>query len=151
MPQLLLSQVRKSGHITYVASLDISSLGNYLVKAPKAHKSQINETLNNNKNIKYILTFNSVSSSFSKEAKMKKDTKKGGINITELKAGSGVYFFDKIKKENLLQKNSFGENFLILIPESKWKITREKKMIGKYLCYKAITEKTIEGRKGVKK
>lgn len=39
--------------------------------------------------------------------------------------------------------NAFGQNFLINLPATKWKLTQTSKIIGKYKCYKAITQKLI--------
>ena len=49
------------------------------------------------------------------------------------------------------QKNSYGEIFLISVPKLKWEILNTTKKIGKYLCYKATTIKTVENSRGVHK
>lgn len=142
-------QEKKSGEVVYVASIDMSILGNYMTKAPKEFHAQINETLNNLKTLNYFLIFNDKQSSFFKEKKLENDEKKR--NLTEIKAGKGLYYTDSNKNEILHQKNAFGEQFLIRYPLINWKITNERKKIGKYLCYKATTKKTIESRRGLKK
>jgi GLPGLI family protein len=148
--QLLFSQEKKTGSVVYVASIDVSILGNYAVKAPKKLNKQISETLNNIKDVNYLLTFTNEQSKFVIENKLENENKKRIMNLTKIKAGKGQYFFNIVNNEILHQKNSFGQQFLISMPPMKWEITSENKMLGKYLCYKATTEKYIESRRGKK-
>lgn len=148
LSQLLYCQDKKSGSVIYVASLDISILVNYAIKTPNKFNKQINQTINNIKDVNYLLIFNNKHSNFTIERKLENENKKRTMNLTKVKAGSGQYFYDKVNSETLHQKNSFGEQFLITVPSTKWQITNENKTIGKYLCYKATTTKTIESRRG---
>lgn len=50
----------------------------------------------------------------------------------------GEYYYDG--KEVFWKVNAFGEDFIVLNDKKNWKLTSEKKKIGKYECNKAILE-----------
>jgi GLPGLI family protein len=62
--------------------------------------------------------------------------------------GSGKYYTNIKKNENITQLNAYGELFLIKNEPLKWKLINETKKIGKYICYKATTTKITNGSKG---
>lgn len=90
----------------------------------------------------FTLTFTKNESLYSKKSiKMKSDTKKNNRIVHFLDivgGGSGIYHTDNIRKKVLLQKEAYGEFFLISHKLTEWEITQEIKRIGKYTCYKAI-------------
>lgn len=95
--------------------------------------------------IELVLNFNTNSSIFYIPKKL--EIKKGTMNTFRRISGiRGIYYANSSK--TIQQKNSYGENFLVTIPKFKWKITNESKKIGKYLCYKATTERIIKNYKG---
>lgn len=55
----------------------------------------------------------------------------------------GIYFN---KDFRILQLNAFGELFLISKPKLIWKIYKENKKIGNYVCLKATTEISINSQ-----
>lgn len=58
----------------------------------------------------------------------------------------GIYYN---KESSIAQVNAYGELFLITKPKLKWKILKDRKKIGTYNCFKAITEIIVntKGRK----
>lgn len=58
----------------------------------------------------------------------------------------GIYYKDIETKEKFKQASAFNELLNITYPLIKWNITKETKMIGKYLCYKATFEKIEPSR-----
>ncbi|AUC85669.1 hypothetical protein CW731_10385 [Polaribacter sp. ALD11] len=59
--------------------------------------------------------------------------------------------FDEIyysnKNETIQQINVYGEDFIISYPLFNWRITQEKRMIGKYMCFKAKVIKEVQNLK----
>ncbi|WP_299118785.1 GLPGLI family protein [uncultured Tenacibaculum sp.] len=65
------------------------------------------------------------------------------INFFEIVGGGdGVFYSEKGKV--IESVNKYDELFLIEYPHIEWDITQEKKKIGNYICYKAISkDKTV--------
>ncbi|QXP72994.1 GLPGLI family protein [Tenacibaculum sp. AHE15PA] len=107
-------------------------------------KSQVVSIFKNQKKSTYELIFNNFESIY--RIKKELNISEGKLNLVRILAGKGTFYTNK--KEMLIenQKNAFGELFLIELPKGDWVLTNEEKKIGKYKCYKAITE-----RKGVNK
>ncbi len=63
--------------------------------------------------------------------------------------GSIIYYTNQKNKENIKQKNAYGELFLVEYPMQEWELINETKKVGEYTCYKATTIKTVKGRKGI--
>lgn len=147
--QISSSQSTDTGSVTYVAELDMSGFGEMIIKHPEFSK-QIERELSNNKDVDYILKFSANESNYSKLKKIENEGTQKKINITEIKAGKGLYYTN-IKENTILhQKDAFGEKFIISYPGIKWELVNETKKIGEYLCYKAIGSKNIEGKSGIK-
>jgi GLPGLI family protein len=98
------------------------------------------------KKINFKLIYNKDKSIFYKESRLDIDKKKVRLLSLILSLNDEVYFSNK--ESVLIQKNSFGENFLVKMPSIKWNITSITKKIDKYVCYKALTFNTIENSKG---
>lgn len=62
--------------------------------------------------------------------------------------GNGVFY--NSNKEILRQLDAFGQEFLISKQKYKWVVTKEKKKIGNYVCYKATTIERVKTRNGVR-
>jgi Protein of unknown function (Porph_ging). len=73
------------------------------------------------------------------------------MSMVSLLAGNGIYHTTKKSNIVLIQKEAFGQLFLVKTNPLKWKLTQESKTINKYMCYKATTERIIETNKGAKK
>lgn len=96
----------------------------------------------------YILRFINSESIFKKEENLEINDEK--INITEILAGKGIYYTNNKKNTILHQKEFSGENFLISFPINKWELKQDKKIIGKYTCYKATMKIVKDTRRGKK-
>jgi GLPGLI family protein len=112
----------------------------------ETQKASLRTILKKQPKVLYKLTFNANESCFNKQKVMK--TENTGLNFAKIKIGKGVYYTNSTKKKIINQKEYGGQEFLITIPPYKWKLTQEKKQIGKYICYKATTAKYVEGRNG---
>ena len=62
--------------------------------------------------------------------------------------GKGTYYANIDLKKIVNKKIYSGKEFLIELPNFKWKLSQESKEIGNYICYKASTTRYLEGRNG---
>lgn len=85
--------------------------------------------------INFILEFNKIQSKFYQLPMMKNDLQKMKLITVVFGINDQKYFANQ--KNVIVQKHSFGEDFLIKMPKINWTITNEKKVIGKYICFKA--------------
>lgn len=137
----------QSGEVTYAVIVDknIDSAGSDI-------KGMIAKILENANKQKFLLTFNKNQSSFKLLNTIKQsdnyDMKLEKISRSAFTSRSNI-FIDKEKKL-ILFDNSEGvivkENF----NEKNWEITKEKKLIDKYTCYKAIFNIEFLTRSGEK-
>jgi GLPGLI family protein len=103
-------------------------------------KKLINDAIQIAETFDYILKFNKNESVFSKNRSMGNEAQSSYlIPIAEALVGKGIYYQNKVKNENIHQVKISGGLFLITDSFlSDWEITQDQKMIGKYLCFKAI-------------
>jgi len=138
----------QSGEIIYESQIlneDLKNqpLDNTFSKEDENFLKKINNNINK---LDFILTFNKFNSIFKKEDKMKINDK--SLDIAVIIAGKGVYYTSHKEGITLIEKEFSGKTFLIEIPNTIWKLIQEEKKVGKYVCYKATTIKTAEGRNG---
>ncbi len=119
--------------------MDSSKVNNEMQK-------QINEMLRKQFEKTYILTFNKEESLYKKEEKLNKPKPaQGGFSI-EIVGGNDILYKNIATKTYVKSQEDFGKKFLIKdeLNPYKWTITKETKMIGKYLCIKATTTKLVD-------
>jgi GLPGLI family protein len=97
----------------------------------------------------YELNFNKTASIYKEQAKLEQPGGGSGrMRFMMMGSGSsgGIYYKDIRQKIYANQNEVFGKNFLIKDTLSKlnWKLEKESKMIGNYLCFKATTTKLIK-------
>lgn len=131
-----------SGRITYNVSYNVTI--EQVTKRNKAIGRKISkrsiDKIKNAKDVLAFLEFNSTYAIQKIEAELKNDAYKG-INSTRMGAGNNkVYFTENSfeQKNSILECRTLGECFLIEQPKSVWEISQESKIIGGYLCYRAI-------------
>lgn len=100
------------------------------------------------KTTKLILKYNQNESLFFIEKPLEKPKFSRGTYNIRLGV-KGTYY--STKNEILLEKNSYGQDFIVKIPKLMWEITNVSKKIGKYYCFKAKTIKEVENSKGIHK
>lgn len=149
----LFSQKQTSnGEINYEVTIKINQEKNNAFnensKASKKVKEQVNSLLQNARKGKanFKLRFDNKKSIFKEDKTLKIEDRE--IDFIKILIGKGVFYTDKTANKIVLQKESFGELFLINIPKVEWHLTQEIKKIGKYTCYKATSEKEVENRRG---
>lgn len=101
-------------------------------------REQMKEIIEIKKNIEYQLLFDNNESSYQQIDNLKV---KDESPIADLARGFKQIFYNNIqRKENIYYSESTGKGFNIIRPYiTNWTITKESKIIGGYLCYKATT------------
>jgi GLPGLI family protein len=121
----------------YYFSKSTMELGRWGATMSEAQKKQIQERLKNRLEKTYILTFNKEESTFKEDEKI--DAVSGATDSWGKNFSPGEQY-KNVKSKTLLQKQEFyGKQFLIKddLLSIDWKIGKETKQIGKYLCFKA--------------
>lgn len=131
-----------SGKITYNVSynltIELATKRNEAIGRKISQRSI--DKINNARNILAFLEFNEQYSIQNLDAKLINDGYKG-VNNTRFGAGNkNIYFTDNtsIRKNYIINCRTLGECFLIEQSKPIWEVTQETKIIGSYLCYKAI-------------
>lgn len=116
-------------------------------KASPELKRMLRMTADAAKNIQLELFFNKGQSIFQHQK---------GLSISDIDilddfvkslASKGVYYTDLTEGTQLLQTSYEGTKYNVKskIKKLDWTLTKEQKQIGKFLCYKAILDKSITG------
>jgi GLPGLI family protein len=129
-----------SGKITYEAEIIIKEKQNIKKDA------DFDVMMKTQKKVSYKLLFNKNETIFKNIEKLTIDNNK--LNLVKILAGNCVFYSNKKSKKTLNQKESFNKLFLIDIPLYNLKLSQETKKIGKYICFKAITNIEIDTRSG---
>lgn len=118
--------------------LDSSEVNNEMQK-------QIQEMIRKQFEKTYILTFNKTESIYKEEQQLAKPQSQSGITI---QVGSSSDILYKNIKSSIYTKSNevFGKRFLVKdkLEALDWTISKETKMIGKYLCIKATHTKMVD-------
>ncbi len=111
-------------------------------KVDKSFVSGINKIMAKT-NIQFQLVINdNISLYFVKDALEENDS---SLKVARVLYGAmDKYYIDKTKNESIIQKNAYGDLFLLPNKKVKWKLSKESKKIGKYNCFKATTRYTID-------
>lgn len=139
------------GIVTYKASLNVDGILENVKNKGGLSKDVIKELtvqLNSAEDINYELKFCKKESVFKKTESMVNDFD-NSFNLTEILAGSGATYVNIDSKEILEIAKGFKKT-LINRKYPKWSLLKEKKIIDKYVCYKAITQITKNTRNGTK-
>jgi GLPGLI family protein len=94
----------------------------------------------------YILTFNKEESIYKEEVALDKP-QAGQSGIMIIVGGASDVLYKNVKAKNYTKAEEiYGKKFLIQdsLKTIAWTITKETKMIGKYLCIKATSSKMID-------
>ncbi|MFQ3181191.1 MAG: GLPGLI family protein [Polaribacter sp.] len=129
-----------AGKITYKVSLNFTEkdLKELELNKDKA-VSTMRQVLSNSKDTDVVLNFNTYQSYYKVVNKLEINDRKP-LNMTYAIAGSGkIYYIDLITKKNYMQECDLLEKcYLIEQPKLEWQLTQQTKIIGGYVCYKAV-------------
>jgi GLPGLI family protein len=140
------SQTYKSGVIKYVVDID-NNLDANLKKTDSISfevKNKLDNINDDDNRIVYILKFENNYANFFKENSFSKKS------LKSILSGKGFFFTNLEENEIIVQKESFGELFLIDTKAPVWTYHQETKVIGNYKCYKATSKREIQTRGGIK-
>jgi len=111
-------------------------------KLPEDRKAFMMQMIKKRMEKVYELDFNKTNSIFKEQKSLAAPSENARFN----RSSNDVLFKD-IKNNNFVnKKETFGKIFLITdsIESIDWKLEKETKMIGKYLCLKATAEKVLD-------
>lgn len=94
----------------------------------------------------YILNFDRTQSIYKEEEKLDvPGQNNGGKMMSSMMGGGGTFYKDTKAKTFTVDKDMMGKEFLIQdsLPNLKWKMEGETKVIGGYNCFKATAEKPV--------
>jgi GLPGLI family protein len=105
-------------------------------------KNLINGAIEIAETFKYTLKFNENESVFSLNQSMKNEAQSSYLHpIAKALVGKGIYYQNIAQNESIHQVKISGGIFLIKDSFlTDWEITQDQKMIGKYLCFRAIKQ-----------
>lgn len=130
-----------SGIVKYQVSLNFT-LENIVIEEKKQKKElkTMRKIISESKNSEVVLKFESTKSFSSVFKRMKINEEKNGTDFVYSRAGRDKKFITNlITNSNEMQECKVLEKcYLIQQPKLEWKLTQETKIIGGYLCYKAI-------------
>ncbi|WGH76387.1 GLPGLI family protein [Tenacibaculum tangerinum] len=115
-------------------------LGRFGARMSEAQKKQIQARLKNRLEKTYVLSFNLKESFFEEEEKL--DAISGATDSWGANFSQGDQY-KNVKENALVQSQEFyGKKFLVKdeLLKIDWKIGKESKKIGNYLCFKATAE-----------
>lgn len=107
----------------------------------------ISSFIEESKNIEFSLLFNKHESYYTISRTMEINdlkTKMAQIYF----GGNNAHYLNKKENKNFSFVNAYGDFFRVKGEPYVWKITKDKKKIGNYLCHKATTTKIVENQKG---
>jgi len=106
-------------------------------------QKNIKEMLKRQMEKTFELNFNKTASTYNEQAKLEQPGSGQGVMQFLSSGANNVYYKDTKQKTYANQTELFGKIFLIKdsLPNLEWKLEKESKMIGNYLCFKATAEK----------
>ncbi|MGJ8761309.1 MAG: GLPGLI family protein [Polaribacter sp.] len=130
-----------SGIVKYEVSLNFT-LEDIVTEEKKQKKElrTMRKIISESKNSEVVLKFESTKSFSSVSKRMKINEEKTGTDFVYSRAGRDKKFITNlITNSNEMQECKVLEKcYLIQQPSLEWQLTQETKLIGSYLCYKAI-------------
>lgn len=104
--------------------------------------SEVQAIIKNAEDVNASLLFTQSESLYQLDESIQNDVK-SSVNITKIFAGSSNIYYTNIKNDEMFKQTStLGKYFRVTFTSPKWKITKEKREILGYVCYKA---KSLEG------
>ncbi|MGO1729561.1 MAG: GLPGLI family protein [Flavobacteriaceae bacterium] len=92
------------------------------------------------KNLEYQLDINRNTSLFFLKDFLVKDDKQHLLKLATSQS-SGIFYNENSTNTRLWQNEAFGKTYLINLPQIKWKLTSDEKIINGFSCKKATTYK----------
>lgn len=124
---------------------------------PADRIKMMKERMKNNLERTYVLTFNKTASIYKQEERLEQaggpGGSRGGMRMMMMGGGTSGKYYKNIQTKNSTKENEFsGKNFLVKddLITYEWTMEQETKMIGNYLCFKAVAPIEIQARPEMK-
>ncbi|NQX82279.1 MAG: GLPGLI family protein [Flavobacteriaceae bacterium] len=142
------------GKATYIKKTSMSPEMKKQIEESKmsdSRKKRMTDMFKKNSQSTYTLNFDKSKSIYKKEEKLEVGGNKGGRGMHFMSADSdmGPAFMDVKNKKSVRSPEFMGKNFLIKgdLEDKEWKLEKESKQIGGYMCFKATTTKQVPNTK----
>jgi GLPGLI family protein len=137
----------KSGIVEYhIADINV------VFKEGNSQNDNIRQIIEAGKNQIFELKFNDNTSIFQCKETLESDqTDDSMLQLSKIAYTTSETFYTNLLKKELLIKTNENELIKSKTISNGWEITKETKLIDKYLCYKAEFKKPIIGRDGKEK
>ncbi|WP_340064017.1 GLPGLI family protein [Ascidiimonas aurantiaca] len=134
------------GKVTYSVSMEhlYANASEKLRKFPQTEQ-YFKDIASLAENLKLELTFSGNQSSFQLTRVLNVGEHNTKMNFVQMVVSNGTYYTDLDKKTQILQTQQGREVYNVRseIKKIKWQLTSEKKKIGDFTCYKAVSMKTL--------
>jgi len=112
-------------------------------RIPPEQQKRIKEMMKRRLEKTYELNFNKTASIYKEQTKLAQPGGQNGFRFMGSGSANNIYYKDLKQKIYANQTELFGKNFLVkdALPKLDWKLQKESKMIGNYLCFKATAQK----------
>lgn len=142
-----------SGSIDYVVSLDTKNALKKLdgSSADQSTKNDVRQSFKSADDFRIKLLFNSKVSLSKGVVNLENDNKRQGIQLTKLMSGGNDLVYSILKSDSTLIERSGYGNVLILSKPLNWNLSKETKLIGNKVCFKATAIRTVENSSGITK
>lgn len=114
-------------------------------KIPPEHLARMKEHMKQAGERVYELHFNKEASIYKQQVKLEAGGQRGGMRMRMMSGGNADIYINTKSKSYVKNPESFGKRFLIsdVLEVLDWKLEKESRMIGAYLCFKATAIKTV--------
>jgi len=117
-------------------------------RIPPDRQKQIMEMMKRQSEKKYELRFNKTASTYKEQSKLEQPGGQGNFRFFGGGGSANLYYKDTKEQKFANQTDLFGKNFLVKdqLKKIDWKLEKDSKMIGNYLCFKATAKQEIKTR-----
>ncbi len=145
----------KSGKVIYKGTLDVHPRINKIMADStnsKRMRKMLLKSLETVEPVYFTMVFTKNECSIKKEKKPLNIDGKRTLNLAYNQDNAIEIYTNLSKNEKRTYLNVMDEDILVVAKnDMKWKLLNESKKIGKYMCYKAVSEITVATIKGDKK
>jgi len=119
-------------------------------KMPPERLERIKERIKQAGERVFELHFNREASIYKEQVKLETGSQRGGMMMAMMSGGNSNTYINTKTKRYAKDPESFGKKFLISddLVELDWKLEKESRKIGNYLCFKATAVKMVPNVQG---
>lgn len=132
------------GKITYRATANLEDYLKSVTKSTKFNENQKKARIKNIKNsipVNFVLLFKGEEAIYGSENDMHTMRKLGLLmNPTAFLGRYQYTYYQNLKTKEKFRQYFFTKEVLVDLEDITWKLTKETKKIGKYICYKAVAD-----------